>query len=311
LEKQFQRFASFFCRDDLLAGFLYIYSSLTEGFMRTFLMLCLLLPGLLPAQPIVPLTGENFPGANVGVAATYDPESVMQYNNGADLILELGFQSLTVQEISWETENIKIEVYAMQDPEAAFGILSLSASKCLHRDTLFAHNCMTRYQFQSAWGKLYISITSETGSEKAIAMYLPVAQAVMQLNQQQPLVLPAPFEATAMKTWHKNLVYINGPVGFQNSLLPWQDLFLGVRFGMYAIFLANPDREIYFAQVRFETPADQARFLEQAGLMTAGFPVPNTNTNDGLYREYSQVNDQTIYFLQAQEPWPISALVNP
>jgi hypothetical protein len=37
--------------------------------------------------------------------------------------------------------------------------------------------------------------------------------------------------------------------------------------------------------------------------------MPNTNTNDGLYREFQQLDEQTIYFLQSQEPWPISAVI--
>ena len=279
--------------------------------MRIFLLLFLLMPVLLPAQPIVPLTGDNFPDAIIGKPITYDIESIMEYNDGGDLFIEFGFVSLVVQEVAWQTSKIKVEVYQMATPEAAFGVYSLSVTQCMQRDTLTPFDCNSVYQYQTAYGNLYISITSETGSGAARALYMPVANAIMQKNPQPVLKLPDPFNQPLLKKGRKGLVYIQGPVGLQNCLFPWQDLFLSVRFGMYAIALANPESEFYFARIQFETPGDLLRFLEMAGLAHDGVPMPNTNTNDGLYREFQQLDNQTIYFLQSQEPWPISAVIPP
>ena len=279
--------------------------------MRKFLLLLLLMPAMLQAQPIMPLVSANFPDAIVGKAVSYDIETLPEYNDGADIFIEFGFKSLMVQEIAWEKAKIKVEVYLMNTPEAAFGVYSLSVIKCLQRDTLTPFDCNTVFQYQTSYGNLYISITNESGSETARALYLPVARAIMQVNPQQLFELPAPFNQPLLKKGRKNLVYIQGPAGFQNSLYPWQDLFLGVRFGMYAIYLVNSDSEIYFARIRFETPDDQIRFLGFAGLMHGNVPIPNTNTNDGLYREFKQLDNQTIYFLQSQEPWPIDAVLKP
>jgi hypothetical protein len=277
--------------------------------MRNLFFLFILLPGLLLAQSIVPITDENFPDAIVGKPDTYEIEALLEYNEGGDLFIEFGFISLVVQEIAWENAKVKVEIYQMKTPEAAFGIYSLSVLKCLKRDTLLPFDCITTYQYQAAYGNLFISITSETGSEAARVHYLQAARAVMQSNPQQVLVLPAPFDQPLFKKGRQNLVYVQGLTGLQNSLFPWQELFLGVRFGMYAILLANPDSEFYFARIWFETPADMMRFLGLAGLTQGGVPMPNTNTNDGLYREFQQLDEQTIYFLQSQEPWPISAVI--
>jgi hypothetical protein len=282
--------------------------------MRIIIFLFWLMPVMLLAQTTMPLTGDNFPGATVGKPDTYNLETLQTYNEGAGLFIDFGFKSLMVQEIVWEAAKIKVEIYQMNTPEAAFGIYSLSVIKCLQRDTLIAFDCNEIYQYQAAYGNLYISITSETGSGTARAMYLPVASAIMQKNAQQILELPVPFNQPLLKKGRKNLVYIQGLTGLQNSLYPWQELFLGVRFSMYAIFLANPDSEIYFARIRFETPDDLSRFLELAGLMQGGVPVPNSNNNDGLYREYQQVKQDdplTVYFLQSQVPWPISSITAP
>jgi hypothetical protein len=279
--------------------------------MRNLIFLLILSPGLLLAQPILPLTDESFPEAVVGKPNTYAIESLMEYTDGGDLFIEFGFTSLMVQEIAWEKAKIKVEVYLMETPEGAFGVYSLSVMKCLQRDSLTPFDCNSTYQYQTAYGNLYISVTSESGSEAARARYMPVANAIMQKNPQQIVKLPTPFDQPLFKKGRQNLVYIQGLTGLQNSLFPWQDLFLSVRFGMYAILLANPESEFYFARIRFETPADMMRFLTQSGLTMGGVAMPNTNTNDGIYREFRQLDEQTIYFLQSQEPWPISAVINP
>ncbi|MEI7897645.1 MAG: DUF6599 family protein [bacterium] len=282
--------------------------------MWKFLILILFLPWQAPAQSITPIAGGDLPNARVLPPETYDLESVLIYNNAADLFLEFGFKSLMVQEIAWGNERLKAEVYLLGSPEEAFGAYSLSVVSCTQRDTLCKYDCSTRYQYQAAYGNLYISITGESGSDNSRSYYLPVAMAIMHGNPQQTLVLPEPFDLPVMKKARKNLVYIGGPTGLQNSLYPWQDLFLSVRFGMYAIFLANPENEIYFSRIRFESPPDMRRFLELSGLMQDGIPLPNTNTNDGLYRAFQQVKQDdplTIYFLQSQEPWPIDAVLTP
>jgi hypothetical protein len=278
--------------------------------MRKILFLFMLMPVMVLAQPIVPLTFETFPDATVGNMSTYDISSILEYNDGAGVFIEFGFKSLMVQEIAWEKAKIKVEVYLMESPEAAFGIYSISVLKCLQRDTLTPCDCNGIFQYQTAYGNLYISITSETGSDAARARYLPVARAIMQLNPQQNFTFPVPFNQPLLLKGKKNLVYVEGPIGLQYILFPWQDLFVDMDFRMFAIALANSESDIYFARIQFAAPDGMFRFLRLAGLMEGDVPVPNTNTNDGLYREFKQLDNQTIYFLQSQEPWPISAVIN-
>jgi hypothetical protein len=281
--------------------------------MRKLLFFLLLMPAMLLAQAVIPLTDGDFPDAIVGKADNYDIASVMEYNSAADMMIEFGFSSLMVQEIVWETARIKVEVYQMSSPEAAFGVYSLSVLKCVQRDTLTAYDCNAVYQYQAAYGNLFIIVSSENGSGFARAHYLPAANAVMKKNPQRTLDLPEPFNMPLMKKGQKNLVYTRGLISLQNSLFPWQELFLGVNFGMYAIVLANAESDLYFARIRFDTPEGKLRFLSLAGLTMGDVPVPNTNTNDGLYREYQQVKPEdplTIYFLQSQEPWPINAVIS-
>jgi hypothetical protein len=279
--------------------------------MRKIILVLLLLPVLLTAQTYSPLMPGDFPDAIVSTPDLYDLQSVLAYNSDADVFLEFGLQSLTVQEITWDQAKLKVEVYQLRSPESAFGAYSLSVVNCLQRDSSGSYDCNNRYQYQAAYGNLYFSISSESGSDAARSHYLPVAKSIMQRNPQQILVLPDPFNNPRMKQWRKNLVYIQGPVGLQNSLYPWQDIFLSVRFGMFAIYQPGEKNGIYLARIVFENPGDQLRFLTLAGLIQDGVAIPNTGTNDGIYRAYNQIDSQSIYFLQSQEPWPIEAVTDP
>lgn len=279
--------------------------------MWKFLFFLFFIPLHVKSQEIVPISDANFPEAIVSAPNNYDLQSILEYNNDADLYMEFGFKSLVVQEIAWKNARIKVEVYQLGSPEGAFGAYTLSVIKCLHRDTLSMYDCNSIYQHQVAYGDLYISVTSESGSDTARSHYLPVVSTIMQKNPRQNLSLPQPFNLPKMKKWQKNLVYIQGPVGLQNSLYPWQDIFLSVRFAMFAIYVPNSKNGIYLSRIIFETNDDMMRFLGLAGLILNGVPVSNTSTNDGLYRAYTQLDSQTIYFLQSQEPWPIDELVSP
>jgi hypothetical protein len=279
--------------------------------MRTLLFIFLLIPAVLQAQGINPIISGDLPDAAAGEAENYGIESVLEYNEDAGVFIEFGFSTLMVQRITWQSLSLKAEVYRMQSAEAAFGAWSVSVPRCLQRDSVIPFDCSSLYQYQCAYGNFYISITCETGSEKARLLCIPVAQAIMKNNPQELFMLPEPFNRPQLKKARQTLVFTGGPVGMQNVLIPWQDLFFGVEAGTYSIILPHDGYDIYFARIRFATPDSRMRFFGLAGLLDNGVPVPNTNTNDGLYREYRDIDGQTIYFLQSQEPWPIDAVIAP
>ncbi|MCK9203588.1 MAG: hypothetical protein M0P58_04005 [Bacteroidales bacterium] len=277
-----------------------------------FLLIFLWSPVFLFSQTLQPLSGDDFPEAIVTHPLTYDQESIWDYlNSGEDLYLEYGFILMMEQEVIWENEKVRVEVYQMGSPEEAFGIYSLSVIKCQMRDTLSRFDCSSAFQYQAAYGDLYILITCESNPESARQHFFPVALALMKKNQRQGFDLPDPFNLPEIKKGSSNLAFIQGPIGLQNCMFPFQDLFLRIRFRMYATLLTQSDLDIYFSQIAFQTPDDQLLFLGCAGLMKGNMPIPNTNNNDGLYREYKQLDAQTIYFLQSQEPYPIDMLINP
>jgi hypothetical protein len=275
------------------------------------LLVILAIPLVAAAQGIIPLAASDLPEAVIMKAETYDSETFMGYmEGGGDLFLEFGLQQLLYQEIAWANEKIRVEVYAMESAEAAFGVYSLSVVRCIYRDTASPFDCISKYQYQAAHGNLYISVTSESGSLAALNMLIPVADAIRQKNPRQAFVLPDPFNEPRLREPRSTLAFMAGPVALQNSLYPWQDLFLGVRFGMYAMVIHDPEADISFARITFQQVPDMMRFLGYAGLLNQNIPVPNCTTSEGMYHEYRQIDPLTIYFLERQRPYPIDAVLN-
>jgi len=265
----------------------------------------------LSAGIINPIQPADFPLALINKTDTYNQESVWAYNSSrSDIFIEFGFQSLLVQELTFDNERIKMEVYQLDSPESAFGIYSLSVINCEKRDTLSPFDCVSRFEYQFAHGNLYGIVTSESGSLNARKLLFAVANMIRQKNPQPILVLPDIFKLPQLLKSRGNLVYIRGPVGMQNCQIPWQELFLGMKFSMYAIYLPTLENDVYFGRITFPTPRDQSRFMYAAGLMSGTIPIPNCTTSDNLYHEYKQIDSQTIHFLQSQEPYTIDAVVN-
>jgi len=259
---------------------------------------------------IQPLTGNEIPGAILVDTDSYDGEGLWGYiDGGADIFMEYGFNHLLVQKFLINDQNFKLEAYLMNTPQAAYGIYSVNILKCISQDSLNTFDCLTRYQYQAAYGKFYLSVITETDSPLAWQNTCTIAQKFNQLNPQDTFDLPTVFNAPRFEGNRDQVVFLSGLLGMQNSLFPWQELILGVRYAMYAVILPDPDGDIFFAQISFPTPADMNNFLTHARLMSNGVPVQAYNNYNFLFREFVPLDSPdnlTIYFLQSIQPEAIA-----
>ena len=95
----------------------------------------------------------------------FSNESLFGYiDGGAELFLEYGFDSLVVTEISYRGNDIKAEIYRMSDPDAAFGIYSVSHFKCTNTTDLTMFYCSSSFQTQFSKGLFYVNIINSNGT---------------------------------------------------------------------------------------------------------------------------------------------------
>jgi len=227
---------------------------------------------------------------------------------GGDIFLEYGFRSLLVQDLRWKTEHIVLEAYEMNDPCAAYGIYSVLKSDCRTRDTLTSFDCFSPSGYHAAFGRFFLHIRSDSPSADDKIFFSMLARKFMNNNPDSLFQLPSIFLQDLIRRYGRDPYCTKGILGVQHTPVPWQDLFTLVRNTMFVIILPF-DRDVYFARISFKAMSDKNTFLKRAGLMDGLNPIPNTTTSDGLYREYRQIDDTNIYFLESQLPFSISSLV--
>ena len=277
--------------------------------LRIFLVIqCLLTCVFSFSQEIVPLNNVDLNDARINNTAVYNGESLWGYmDGGADLYLEYGLKSFLVQELEYGKEKLKIEISELSSLEEAFGIYSVSVFHCLQKDTINRYDCLSKYQYQTAYGNFYISVTSESGSDDARSHYLEIARAVMRNNPRRNLVLPDLFNSPEFNPYH--LFYFQGVLSIQNSNFPWQELVAGIRFTMFAIVLPHAGQDVYFARITFPETADREQFLSAAGLTQGVTWKEITKADQKIYREFRKLNENSILFMQSRERFTISQIL--
>jgi len=270
---------------------------------RRFLILMIIctLPQLLRAG-VVPLKDGDIPGLVAGSVNEYAGDVFLQYKGSdAGLYLEYGFKNLLVQQLMLGNEELRLEVFEMDSPEAAYGAYSVSVVRCTFKDTIADHDCQSRFQYLAAQGNLFILIGSVSGNPRIGSQLLAVAGALIRSNPAPSFDLPEVFLQGRIRTTGKMTYFAKGAIGLQNCPLPWQDLMFGVRFSMYATLIPDQWGDIFFARITFREPGDMNRFLKAAGLMELNTPV-SSKLNAGIFREYQTTSGPlTILFLQSQQ----------
>jgi len=186
---------------------------------------------------LVPRALSGMSGVESAHNRTFTESSLYGYiNGGAELYLEYGFDTLIVTELTVEGNDLKIEVYRMKDPEAAFGIFSVSRFRCNTGEQLTEHFCRSAYQLQFCKGPYYISIINDTGSEADQKRSAALA-ALMIENITEPSFDPSEFYAEGIdKETMRGAVLVRGPLGIYNGIPSLSDR-LGDADGFSALMI--------------------------------------------------------------------------
>jgi len=242
--------------------------------MRNQLIIVALMLSCFAASAQVP---EGFPSISedrletgkIKSERTYTKESLFGYmNGGAELYLEYGFDRLVVSEIDIDGTEYKVEVYKMDDPEAAYGIYSVSVFRCDTSGHLDAYACQTAYQLQLCKGDYYISIINNSG--KALA----ADQSIRLAN-----ILLAPVRGHSFEPGDflpdinlyediTRMVLVKGELGLFNGAFEWNDILDGVEH-YTGLVLESGDSSVL--ALRFNDILSRDKFFEKNGITS--FPT--------------------------------------
>jgi hypothetical protein len=150
-------------------------------------------------------------------------------NGGADLYFEYGFKEMSVQDIVWQNERLKIDAYIMSKPESAFGIFSVSRYGCKNMDEKIAKwICIGTHQVLVTKGNLYLSVIAYSGTEQGIALATEIAKKVIEKVNYKDFELPDFLSKSYLQLDESSLKLITGQLAMQNSLTSMEKPFSSV-----------------------------------------------------------------------------------
>jgi len=243
------------------------------GYLLSFIFLFL---GtiLIYGQPAV--EGKDIRGAKNLRIRNFNGESLYGYiDGGADLYLEYGFSDVTVTEFVRARSKFKVEVYKMNDPEAAFGIFSVSRFRCLHRPPVALLTCRNKYQLQVCRGQYYINIINQSGTPADSAVSVTLAMKLVSQIKDEDFNPAVSFPGSTAADLQNNAYLVKGRLGIQNSVPAAEKYLSGARNYSALIY---PSGDYLRIILSFRNDLDCKEFLRKA---TAG-----ESGNDDAVLEY-------------------------
>lgn len=226
--------------------------------LTTILLISISLSG--PAQSaLVPRALSGMYGVQSAHNRIFTETSLYGYiNGGAELYLEYGFDTLIVTEMVVDGSDIKLEVYRMKDPEAAFGIFSVSRFRCNAGQKSTEHICRSAYQFQFYKGPYYVSIINDTGSEADQQRSAALAGLLIE-NIIEPSFDPGRYFAEGIdEETMRGAVLVRGPLGIFNGIPVLSDRLVST-VDFSALMITNGQDTI--ASLLFDSEQSARQFL--------------------------------------------------
>jgi hypothetical protein len=231
--------------------------------IRAFTLFCisLLLTGMVYGQSFPSLDSIDLPQATFSGDRSFSETSLYGYiDGGAELFFEYGFDTLVVTELTARSREIKVEVYRMRDPEAAFGIFSVSRFRCNGGAKLTDHYCRSAYQLQVCKGPYYISIINSDGTREEQALSDEIARLLLADIDEPSFNADQFFPDGANEEMMKSAVLVRGSMGIFNGVPSLSEI-IGGAAGYTALILKEENKTVI--SIRFDSETAAGLFMKK------------------------------------------------
>jgi hypothetical protein len=126
-----------------------------------------------------------------------------------------------------------------------------------------------------------------------------VQQAVKQ-NPSDQVFIPMMFQGPVLNRYISSLRYYRGPLGLQNGMPEWSDLFSQVNYAMFTATVSQPDSAGSVARIVFNDYSSRGVFLNNAELDPSSPTVPVQAFN-GLYHSFYNIDDYSLIFVECED----------
>ncbi len=174
-------------------------------------------------------TREDMPGSDICREEMFVGGALWGLiNGGADLYYEYGFDRMVLQEIEWQGEEFRLELYRMESPVGAFGVFSVSVQGCEEGGPVRTGDCLNRFQYQLYSGNYYLSLINYSGSDKARDLSVEIGSVIASAAGDIRVELPGLFRQDMFKKVIDEVKVVKGILGLQNALPHLASLYEGL-----------------------------------------------------------------------------------
>ncbi|GAB4370439.1 MAG: hypothetical protein Kow0042_12690 [Calditrichia bacterium] len=253
------------------------------------------------------LISADLDGLKITDTEVYQAGELYGYiNGGAEIYLEYGFESVTVQNLVYKQNEFQIEYYKMTDPLAALGIFSLNKHNCQNKLELSRLICRTPFQTMLTRGPYYITITNYQGGEEAGRLADQLSEKIMQKipasAEDVHKIIPNPF----FRSHIDRLKICRGPLSLQSCYPEWAGIFKEIKkCTVLYLDIGEDTLQADVARLLFDDPADVSRFLAGIGF-SAELPPGNwkQRVQEGYLQAFFLRSPKELFFFKSKAKFP-------
>ncbi|MBE0642200.1 MAG: hypothetical protein IH599_09195 [Bacteroidales bacterium] len=196
----------------------------------------------------------------------FDGNSLWGYmNGGADLYLEYGFRALRVQDMVVDSQEIRLEIFRMDDPYSSRALYSALAAgltdSSWNRPWIF-----NPYQIQIVFNDCYINIVNFTGSERGLKACIELSELVGMRFSRLRIDTPPPLDGN-----HGQWQAFFGPLGCRMVASGLEELLDGLSYSVVWVQKQNAQRK--HKAIIYPQEGKESLFLSLQGKLSEQFGI--------------------------------------
>ena len=255
------------------------------------------------AQNIQQISETDIQGIRILSGNSFITGKMNDYlGNAADLFLEYGLNKIFVNKYLLGNEHATLEVYIMGNDPSAFGIYSLSISRCEQTNLFGSFSCISPYYVAAVHGPFFIYASNKTGTQSGQDLCEQLVKLFIDKNPQEIWYAPALTQSAKAAPFTNTLHYYRGPIGLKRGLPAWSDRFENLNFHMYTMNISTPDYTAILARITFPDENALDSFIMKSNPIIMANSEKPIRSSDGLYRSWYKINDTKILFLESNSP---------
>jgi hypothetical protein len=265
---------------------------------KLLILLTLFLSYASYGQSIRLISPDDIPGIQVTRFDTFARKDLSKYlGNRAYLFYEYGFKQMCVCDYALQDDKARLEVFIMEDEPSAFGLYSLSITKCNLWNLYSTFSCTNLNQVSAAYGPFFINALNLSKTNSGQGLCQQIVQKIISKNPQDSWYLPPLFQLPQLSPFINSLKYSEGPNGIATGVPQLAELLESLQFQCYSVNIMTPKYTGILARIVFPDFNIMGSFLIQAGLNTSDRSTPVMAMN-GAYRSWYKLDDTKLIYLE-------------